>query len=396
MKVLRTTVAAAAIAAALGSADAAYAARAYIGTYTPDPADPSTGAANHGEGIYLVNVDDATGAPSNPKLVAKSLSPTWVVLSADHRFLYAANEIASYGPNKSGSVSAFAVDPASGGLKQLNVVDSGGSIPCFVSIHPSGKFLLVANYTGGSYSVIRIKADGSLGETTDTVKPGGPMSIYNAADKPPGMYGSMEPHGSRGHMIKPDPSGQYVVGADAGRDQIFVWKLDQNIGKLAQVSVTKSVPGAGPRHFAFSPDGKTLYQLQEQDSRLSVYDFAGGKLTLKGASISALPAGFQGSNTTSELLIDKAGRHLYGANRNHDSIATIAVSSDGKVSLVANTHTEGTIPRSLTLDPTGKFLYSLNQGASNVTTFNIGANGVPKFTGKFLALGTPAVMVFLP
>jgi 6-phosphogluconolactonase len=391
MKFLATVATAALI---LASANAAFAARAYIGTYTADPADPHS-SNNGGQGIYLVNIDDATGAPSNPKLVAKTLSPSWVVLSADHKFLYAVNEVASYG-NKSGSITAYAVDGASGALKQLNVVDSGGPIPCYVSIHPSGKFLLVANYTGGSYSVTRIKPDGSLGETTDVVKPGGPMAVYQATDRPVGMAGSKEPHGSRGHMILPDPSGQYVVGADAGRDQIFVWKLDTNTGKLQEVSVTKSLPGAGPRHFAFSPDGKTLYQQQEQDSRLTVYGFAGGKLTQKGTSISTLPDGFQGSNTTSELLIDKAGKHLYGANRNHDSIATMTVGADGKVTRVANTHTEGTIPRSLTIDPSGKFLYSLNQSASNVTTFRLGADGVPKFTGKFLALGTPAVMVFLP
>jgi len=399
MKFLHTSVAVVALAAAmtgaLGAANTAYAARAYIGTYTADPAEPRSGNNNHGEGIYLVNIDDATGAPSNPKLVAKDLSPSWITLSADHKFLYAVNEVASYG-NKSGSITAYAVDQASGALKKLNTVDSGGSIPCYASIHPSGKFLLVANYTGGSYSVTRIKPDGSLGETTDVVKPSGPMSVYNAADKPKGMIPTMEPHGSRGHMILPDPSGQYVLGADAGRDQIFVWKLDANSGKLTEVSVTKSVPGAAPRHFAFSPDGKTLYQQQEQDSRLQVYGFANGKLTAKGASISTLPAGFEGSNTTSELLIDKAGKHLYGANRNHDSIATMAVQGDGSVKLVANTHTEGTIPRSLTIDPTGKFLYSLNQSASNVAAFRLGADGVPKFTGKFLALGSPAVMVFLP
>ncbi len=392
MKFLSTVAAAALI---LGSANAAFAARAYIGTYTPDPAEPRSGNNNHGEGIYLVNIDDATGAPSNPKLVAKTLSPSWVVLSADHKFLYAVNEVASFG-NKSGSITAYAVDSATGALKKLNTVDSGGPIPCYVSIHPSGKFLLVANYTGGTFSVTRIKPDGSLGETTDVVKPDGPMSVYNASDRPKGMFGDPNPHGSRGHMILPDPSGQYVIGADAGRDQIFVWKLDTNSGKLTEASVTKSVPGAAPRHFAFSPDGKTLYQQQEQDSRLTVYGFAGGKLTQKGPSISTLPAGFEGSNTTSELLIDKTGKYLYGANRNHDSIATMAVQGNGSVKLIANTHTEGTIPRSLTIDPTGKFLYSLNQSASNVTTFRLGADGVPKFTGKLLGLGSPAVMVFLP
>jgi 6-phosphogluconolactonase len=394
MKFLRTTVAVAALAAVLAPATAAFAARAYIGTYTVDPSAPKP--SGNGEGIYLVNVDDATGAPSGLKLMAKTLSPSWLTLSADHKYLYAANEIASYGAAKSGSVSAFAVNPATGALKPLNVVDSGGSIPCFVSIHPSGKFLLVANYTGGSYSVIRLKPDGSLGETTDTVKPSGPMSVYQAADRPVGMFGSKEQHGTRGHMILPDPSGQYVVGADAGRDQIFVWKLDTATGKLNQVSVTKSVPGAGPRHFAFSPDGKTFYQQQEQDSRLTTYGFADGKLTQKGPSISTLPVGFQGGNTTSELLIDKAGKHLYGANRNHDSIATMTVGADGVVKLTANTHTEGSIPRSLTIDPTGKYLYSLNQAGDNLTTFRIGPDGVPKFTGKFLAVGSPAVMVFLP
>jgi len=222
------------------------------------------------------------------------------------------------------------------------------------------------------------------------------MGVYNAKDKPVGMFGSMEPHATRGHMILPDPSGQYVVGADAGRDQIFVWKLDANTGKLQQVSVTKTVAGAAPRHFAFSPDGKTLYQQQEQDSRLTVYSFANGKLTQRGSSISTLPAGFEGSNTTSELVIDKAGKHLYGANRNHDTIATMAVQPDGSVKLVANTHTEGTIPRSLAIDPSGKFLYSMNQNADNLTTFRLDGNGVPKFTGKFMAIGSPAVMVFLP
>ena len=141
---------------------------------------------------------------------------------------------------------------------------------------------------------------------------------------------------------------------------------------------------------------KTLYQQQEQDSRLTVYSFAKGKLTQRGESISTLPPGFEGSNTTSELLIDKAGKRLYGANRNHDSIATMAVQADGSVKLIANTHTEGTIPRSLTIDPTGKYLYSLNQAGDNLTTFKLDANGVPKFTGKFLAMGSPAVMVFLP
>ena len=391
MKLL-TTVAAAAL--VLASANAAFAARAYVGTYTADPSDPRSAAQSHGEGIYLVDVDARTGAPSNPKLMAKLLSPSWLTLSPDHKFLYAVSEVANYGPDKHGSVTAFAVDGATGALKKLNTVDSGGAIPCFISVHQSGKFVMIANYTGGSYEVVRLKADGSLGDITDVVKPSGPLSPATASDTQPGQYAGSSHEGSRGHMIAPGP-GPYVVGDDAGRDQIFVWKLDEASGKLNEVSVTKALPGAAPRHFVFSADGKTQYQLQEQDSRLQVHDFKDGKLTPRGASVSALPAGYQGSNTGSELRIDASGKHLYSGNRTYDGIATFNIGAGG-VTLAGNVHTEGNNPRSLTIDPTGKFLYSLNQGANNIVTFRIQANGMPKATGSYLGIGTPAVMVFLP
>jgi 6-phosphogluconolactonase (cycloisomerase 2 family) len=392
---LRGAAALAALAVFAASATTAEAARAYVGTYTPDPAAPHGGGDNHGQGIYLVDIDDATGAPGTPRLVAKTISPSWIVLSPDHRFLYAVNEVATYGPEKTGSVTAFAVDQASGALKQLNTVSSGGAVPCFISVHPGGKFVMVANYTGGSYAVIRIKPDGSLGETTDVVKPEGPLNPPTASDNPPGQFAVSDHRGSRGHMIAPDRSGQYVIGADAGRDQIFIWKLDQNTGKLQQVSVTRSLPGAAPRHFVFSPDGRTMYQLQEQDSRVQVYGFDNGKLAAKGASVSALPDGYAGSNTASELLIAKDGKRLYAGNRTHDSIATFAA-SEGGVKRLANTPTGGDTPRSLTLDPQGRFLYSMNQRADNLTTFRLDGNGVPHFTGKYVPVGSPAVMVFLP
>jgi 6-phosphogluconolactonase len=395
MKILLRTAAIAAFTAGLmASANSAYAARAYIGTYTPSA--PGERSSNRGEGIYLVDVDNATGAPGNVRLVAKTLSPTWMTLSKDGKFLYAVNEVDSFNPQKSGSVTAYAVNAATGALKQLNVVSSEGAIPCHISIHPSGKFALVANYTGGSFAVIRINADGSLGAATDVIKPGGPTNSANAVDAPPGQSPSQKDRITRGHMIAPDPSGQYVVGADAGRDNIFVWKLDVNTGKLAEASVTKALAGSAPRHFGFSPDGKTLYQIGEYNIRLTTYGFAGGKLTPKGASLSAMPTGYQGSGSASELLVSADGRHVYSANRTHNSIATFAVGAGGIATKVTTTPTEGETPRSLTIDPTGKFLYSLNQRADNVATFRFDAGGVPKFTGKFLAVGAPAVMVFLP
>ena len=394
MKFLRTTVAVAALATLLGGP--AQAARAYIGTYTPNLADPHAYANGKGEGIYLVNVDDVTGALSGLKLVAKDRSPSWFALSDDHKFLYATNEIDIYGPGKSGSVTAYAVDGKSGALKKLNTVDSGGPGPAYISIHASGKFALVANYTGGSFSVLPIKADGSLGEASDVVKPGGPTNSASAVDAPPGQEPSSPNRITRGHMIASDPSGQYVVGDDAGRDKIFVWRLNTQTGKLAEVSVTAALAGSAPRHFGFSPDGKTLYQVGEYNDRLTTYDFADGKLTLKGKSISALPDGYQGSGTASRLMVSPSGANVYSANRTHNSIATFAVGAGGVPTRLATTPTEGEHPRSLAIDPSGKFLYSLNLRANNIAVFRIQPGGVPRFTGKFLAVSAPAVMVFLP
>jgi len=197
-------------------------------------------------------------------------------------------------------------------------------------------------------------------------------------------------------MIASDPSGQYVVGDDAGRDKIFVWRLNTDTGKLTEVSVTMALAGSAPRHFGFSPDGKTLYQIGEYNDHLTTYGFANGKLTPKGASISALPDGYQGSGTASRVLVSPGGKNVYSANRTHNSIATFAVGADGIPSKLANTPTEGEHPRSLTVDPSGKFLYSLNLRANNIAAFRIQPNGVPRFTGKFLAVSAPAVMVFLP
>ena len=394
--VFRTAALAAFTAGLLAGATSAHAARAYIGTYTPNLAEPHAYDNGNGEGIYLVNIDDVTGAMSGLKLVARDRSPSHLQLSADNKFLYTVNEISTYGPKKSGSVTAYAVDARSGALKKLNTVDSGGIIPCYISIHPGGKFALVANYYGGSFSVIPIKADGSLGEASDVVKPGGPTNSASAVDAPPGQGRSEPNRGTRGHMIATDPSGQYVVGNDAGRDKIFVWRLNTNTGKLTEVSVTNALAGSAPRHFGFSPDGKTLYQIGEYNIRLTTYDFANGKLTQKGKSISAMPDGYQGSGSASNLVVSASGRNVYSANRTHNSIATFAIAPGGIATKLTTTATEGEHPRSLVIDPSGKFLYSLNLRADSIATFRLQPNGVPRFTGKFLAVSAPAMMVFLP
>jgi 6-phosphogluconolactonase (cycloisomerase 2 family) len=371
--------------------------RAYVGSYTPEP---TARAENHGEGIYFTDVNPATGAPSTPRLVARMLSPSWLALSADRKFLYASSEILLHEGRQGGLVTAFAVDTASGDLQQLNVVPSVGASPAYVSVHPSGKFALLANYYGGSFAVIRIRPDGSLGETTDFVQippaPEGTAPVPRGPAPGARFVGPPPPGNARGHMIGPDPSGQFVVGNDTGRNQIFVWRLNTTSGKLMQVSRTVAEQSAGPRHFVFSPDGKILYQLYEQNARLAVYDFNNGNLKLKQAPISTVAPGYTGAATTSELLISKDGKYLYSGNRGPDSIAVWSVDAKGLVTRIADVSTEGRTPRSLALDPSGQFLYAMNQRSDTLATFRIDpGTGIPRFTGSTVPVGTPAVMLFL-
>jgi 6-phosphogluconolactonase len=369
--------------------------RAYIGTYTAEPGQGQS--RNHGEGIYLVDLDTVTGTLSNPLLMVRTPSPSWITLSPDGRFLYAGNEISNFNGANSGSVSAFAIDKASGKLTLLNAVASEGAGPAYIAVHPSGKYVLAANYAGGCLAVLPVRPDGSLGGASDVVHPTGPRNPSRAGDDPPGNFDPSDHSASHVHMVGFNPGGDYVIADDAGLDQILVFKLDLASGKLSPVSNTPSLPGSAPRHFVFDPAGRLFYQLQEQDSMLTVYDFdpATGKLT-RGQSISALPKGFAGSALASELLISKDGRHLYSANRLHDTITTFSADRKGQIGRLGEVSTQADTPRSLTLDPSGKFVFSLNQIGDSVTAFRVNAAGMPTFTGQFLPLGSPASMVFLP
>ena len=370
--------------------------RAYIGTYTPEPASIQT--QNHGEGIYLVSLDTATGTLSDPRLVAKTRSPSWIALSPDGKTLYAGNEVSDFNGSKSGSVTAFAVNKDSGNLMLLNTVGSGGAGPAYVAVEPSGKYVLVANYAGGSLAVLPVRPDGGLREASDVIHPSGSLNLSRPVDNPPGNFAPSDHQSSHLHMVGFDPQGRYIIADDAGLDQILVWRLDQSNGKLATVSVTAALPGSAPRHFVFDPTGHYLYQLQEQDSMLTVYDFDSASARFrKRQSLSALPPGFAGSNTASELLISRDGRYLYSGNRSHDSIAVFSTGPTGNITLLANVPTEGDRPRSLALDPTGTYLFSLNQAADSVTSFRVDPKtGRLRFTGHYLPLGSPATMVFLP
>jgi 6-phosphogluconolactonase (cycloisomerase 2 family) len=370
---------------------------AIVGTYS-SPQGPE-GSKGNGQGIYLYEMSLSDGALKQREVFEDGSNPSWLALHPSKRFLYAADEINDYDGKKSGAVTALSVDSRSGRLSKLNTVSSQGAGPAHVSVHPSGKYVFVANYAGGSFAVLRVNADGSLGAATDTKLESGQIGPAHATSAPPGSFaisGHERPHG---HMIHSDPSGKFVLGADLALDQIKIWRFDQNSGVLtpnepASVSVP---PGDGPRHFVFHPNGRWMYSLQEEGSTVILFDYNAETGSLKPRqTLSSLPPHFAGTNFTSEIRISPDARFLYAANRLHDTIACFSIGGDGRLTYERETWTRGDYPRSFTIDPTGAFLYCCNQRSDAITTFRVNRqSGDLTFTGQYTALGTPAIVVFL-
>jgi 6-phosphogluconolactonase len=376
---------------------------AYVGTFSsplrdvlPTQVDLPPG---NGLGIHQFQVDRATGKLTPVATVRMGTSPSHLAFRSDGTRLYSANETDRAGQERHGTVSAFSVDPADGKLTLLNTVSSGGAGPTYVSLHPAGRHLLVANYFGGSVSVLPILEDGRLGEATDVRQDEGTIGPTTAPHAPPGSFAFSGHDRTHAHMIQADPSGRFVLHVDLGLDKIFVWKFDPSRGRLIpndppSVSLP---PGDGPRHFDFHPNGRWLYSIQEEGSTIVLFDWDGESgLLSERQTISSLPPGYAGSNFCSGILVSSDGRFVYAGNRLHDSVGIFSVGEDGKLTHVGDEWTRGNYPRSFSFDPSGRFLYCLNQRADHITVFVADREtGLLTFTGQFTPVGNPSAMVFL-
>ena len=376
---------------------------AYVGTFSsplrdvlPTQVDLPPG---NGRGIHLFQVDRTTGALTASGVQEMGTSPSCLVINAAGTRLYSSNETDRVGAHNEGTVSAFAINRTDGQLKLLNTVPAGGAGPTYVSLHPHGRFLFVANYFGGSGAVLPILPDGSLGAASDIKIDAGSLGPKKATHAPPGSFAISGHDRTHAHMIQADPAGRFVLHVDLGLDQIFLWKFDDQKGVLTpnDPPAIALPPGDGPRHFHFHPNGRWFYSIQEEGSNLVLFDYDAtlGRLTPR-QTISSLPPGFAGSNFCSEIMISADGRFLYAGNRLHDSIAIFAIGENGTLTYISEEWTRGNYPRSFNFDPTGQFLYSCNQRGDNVTSFRVDpSSGRLAFTGHYTPVGNPSSIVFL-
>jgi 6-phosphogluconolactonase len=352
----------------------------YVGTYT--------GEGSKSKGIYAYRYDADTAQITPLGLAAEATNPSFLALHPSGRFLYAVNEVGNYkGPN-SGGVSAFSVDRKTGKLTFLNEVASRGADPCYIIVDKTGKWVLVANYTGGSIAVFPVNADGKLGEASDFVQHTG----HGADPK--------RQEGPHAHSIDLSPDNQYAFVDDLGLDALLSYKFDSGTGKLTAVNtaVAHFEAGAGPRHFALHPSGKFAYVVAEMKSTVTAF-----AANLQTGSfqplqfISTIPPDFKGPNDDAEVEIDPSGKFLFASNRGHDSIVVFGIDpGKGTLTPLGYTPTLGKTPRSFEIDPTGALLFAENEQSDNIVVFQIDAKtGRLTATGKVLEVASPVCVKFL-
>jgi 6-phosphogluconolactonase len=367
---------------------------AYVGTYTG-----AHGAAGHGEGIELFEMDLRTSELSRRAPAVKTPNPSWISIHPSKKYLYAVNEVDNV-DGGNGSVSAFAVNGATGALRALNTVSSEGAIPAHCSLDAAGKFVFVANYGGGSIAVLPIMADGSLGSAVDVHRDLGSVGSSHATDAPPGSFAISGHDSPHAHMIAVDPHNRFVLATDLGQDRIYVYRFDHKSGKLTALPgapFTSLPTGDGPRHFAFHPNGHWFYSIQEEASTVAFfhYDPSAGMLA-EQQTVSTLPTSFAGTNFASEILVSPGGTNLYAANRLHDTIAVFSIGPEGRLTHIGETSTMGDYPRNCCIDPSGSFLVVCNQYGDSITSFRIERNtGLLTFSGRYTEVGSPASIIFL-
>jgi 6-phosphogluconolactonase len=339
----------------------------------------SSFAAGSDGAIHAFRLDAAAGRlmPAHRTAIE---NPFFLALSPDRRFLYSI-QARKFGGAENEHVAAYAVG-RTGEFTFLNRRSSRGTASCYLEMDASGRALLVANYSSGSVAALPVRADGSLEEAASFVQHAG------SSVNPKRQAG---PHA---HCIVVSPDNRHAYSADLGLDQILGYRLDAAAAKLApgRQPFVRTLPGAGPRHLTFHPNGRHLYAINEMGNSVTLFDHeAETGILIERQTISTVPEGFAGTSHCADLKITPDGRFLYGTNRGHDSIAAYRLAGDGRLALLAIHPSLGAGPQNLAIVDGGRLLLCANMPGNNVAVFRIDPRtGGLTSTGDPIAVSSPS------
>jgi 6-phosphogluconolactonase len=354
----------------------------YFGTYT-------TGKYTS-KGVYVSRLDTANGTLTPPQLAAETSSPSFLAVHPTGNFIYSVNEVSTFDGKTSGAVSAFQVDRSTGLLKALNQQPSVGAGPAHLVVDKEGRNVLVANYGGGSVAVLPLEKNGKLKSASAFVQHTG-SSVNPQRQK--------EPHA---HSINLDSTGRYAYVADLGLDKILIYKFDPAKGLLTlnDPSSAGVTPGSGPRHFAFRPDGRFAFVINEMTCTITAFshDAANGALR-EVHNVSALPPGstVKQGQSGAEIQVHPSGKFLYASIRGLDSIAVFGIDQySGRLTYIQNVATQGNTPRGFGIEPGGGYLLVGNQNSGTVVVFRIDPqSGKLTPTGSKIEISAPVSVKFV-
>ena len=348
--------------------------RLYVGTASGDTA----------QGIYALNFFEETGDFELLHVTPVATNPAFLTYAADRQYIYCVHGVKG---QAQGGVSAYKITPKSGELVKLNQVSSGGQGPCYISAHPDGGWIWVANYSSGTVAAFPIQEDGSLGEASGVVQHEG--SSINP-DRQEG------PHA---HYVRQGIGG-LIYAADLGMDKVMLYEFDETAGTLNTPSTAylELEPGSGPRHIDYHPNGEFVYVMNELQGSVSVFRFDEAYNSFERIqTISSLPAGFDGYNKSADIHVHPTGRFLYASNRgDHDSIAVFEIDeTNGSLSLVEIQHEGIAWPRNFAIDPGGKYVLVANRNTDDIVSFSIDAEtGALSPTGHQVTIPKPMCIQF--
>ena len=347
----------------------------FAGTYTDSGS----------KGIYVYRFNEQTGKATWVSNTDSATNPSYFIVSKNGNFVYTVNETSGINP---GSVSAFSFNKNKGTLKLLNSEPTGGGDPCHLDISRNGRWLVVANYTGGSVSAFPLNKNGSLNPYKQLVEDSGSSINKERQEK------------AHVHAAVFSPDEAYLFTPDLGTDKVMIYKFNPLSGQPLTPSspaYVNATPGNGPRHITFHPGKKFAYLINELSGAVTAYSYDKGKL----AEIQQLithPKEYRGIPGSAEIFTSPDGKFLYASNRGDENTITIFSinSSTGKLTLKGYQSTLGKTPRNFVIDPTGNYLLAANQETDNIVIFKRNRQtGLLKETKEQIHVSKPVCLQML-
>lgn len=338
----------------------------------------------YGKGVYAYRFHPSAAKLDELGMVGAVKNPSFLAADPEYKYLFAVSELEG---KTDGDVASFAIDRAKGSLRALNSVSSAGVAPCHLVVDHTGKMLIVANYGTGGVSSYPIENDGRIGNRASLMTAEGSSVNHERQEGP------------HAHEVVLSSDNRLAYVPDLGLDRIRIYQINPSDAKLAPHNppYLPINPGFGPRHMAFSPDGKYGYVVSELKSFVTVFAREGeGWKQIQ--TISTLPEGFTGDNAPGEIFTDRAGKFVYASNRGPGTIAVFSVDpADGTLKQIQVAATGGTFPRGVELDPTGRYMFAGDQKADQFVLFRVDPDsGKLALTGQVFNVPSPVSFLFVP